>query len=107
MCMCAHDYPGESRIEDSDARSPRMIRRVDASSDIASSRLRAELTYIYGKVTRNLRRIVFAFDCRPRGSGANGFFLSPLLTLLFSFFHFLSFLVLACLLIFWRVLASL
>ena len=63
-----------------------MIRRIYASSDIASRRLRAELTFIYGKVTGNLRRNVYAFACRPRGSSAKGFFLSPLLPLFFFLF---------------------
>ena len=74
---------GRSSNRDSDARSPRMIRHVYASSGIASSRLCVELNFIYGKVTANLRRNVFAFDCRPRGSSAKGFFLSPLFSLHF------------------------
>ena len=55
-------------MEESYARSPRMIRRVYASSDIASRRLRAELAFSYGKVMGKLRRKVFTFDCCSRGS---------------------------------------
>ena len=47
-----------------------MIRRVYASSDIASRRLRAELAFSYGNVTGNLRRKVLTSNCRPRGSCA-------------------------------------
>ena len=61
-------YIGRSSDRDSDARSPRMIRRVYASSDIASRRLRAELAFCYGKVTGKLRRKIFTFDCCSRGS---------------------------------------
>ena len=76
-------YIGRSSDRDSDARSPRMIRHVYASSGIALSRLCVELNFIYGKVTANLRRNIFSFDCRPRGSSAKGFFLSPLFSLHF------------------------
>ena len=45
-----------------------MIRRMHASSDTASRRLRAELAFSYGKVTGKLRRKLFTFDCCSRGS---------------------------------------